>query len=74
MDAQADLSLRSAHTQFVGFVMSRLVCRIASVALSTPLKEQSAVSVLVLKVHGQWSDDRMTSQTTMMGINLNKIM
>ena len=26
VDAQADLSLRWAHTQFVGFVMSRLIC------------------------------------------------
>ena len=26
VDAQADLSLRWAHTHFVGFVMSRLIC------------------------------------------------
>ena len=25
-DAQADLSLRWAHSHFVGFVMSRLIC------------------------------------------------
>ena len=32
-DAQADLSLRWAHTHFVGFVMSRLICRIKPYSL-----------------------------------------
>ena len=27
-DAKADLSLRWAHTHFVGFVMSRLICNV----------------------------------------------
>ena len=33
MDAQADLSLRWAHTHFVGFVMSRLILSIRSCKL-----------------------------------------
>ena len=32
-DAQADLSLRWAHTHFVGFVMSRLICLLELYAL-----------------------------------------
>ena len=30
-DAQSDLSLRWAHTHFVGFVMSRLICALSCV-------------------------------------------
>ena len=32
LDAQADLSLRRAHSHFVGFVMRRLICYINTVA------------------------------------------
>ena len=32
-DAQADLSLRWAHSHFVGFVMSRLICGQGSCAI-----------------------------------------
>ena len=34
-DAQADLSLRWAHTHFVGFVMSWLICRTCSLIFET---------------------------------------
>ena len=46
-DAQSDLSLRWAHTHFVGFVMSFLICNQRTV--STHIDDQIWVSELLLK-------------------------
>ena len=58
MDAQADLSLRWAHTHFVGFIMSRLILWqvIAGCLIAFQLAKQGINIVLISRTESKLKD------------------